>query len=135
MQKKRVVFNYPPHLVDHPVISKLVRDYDLEVNILRARITPKEEGRVVLEMTGKRASVDGAINYLKEIGVEIQSLAQDVKWHEDRCIHCTACIAVCPTKALDVKRPEMQVSFRRDRCIACEICIPVCPYQAMEILF
>ncbi|MGZ3494021.1 MAG: 4Fe-4S binding protein, partial [Thermodesulfobacteriota bacterium] len=49
--------------------------------------------------------------------------------------HCTACISVCPTKALDVQRLNMEVSFKRDKCIACELCIPVCPYQAMEILF
>jgi len=135
MQKKRVVFSYPPHLVGHPVISKMVKDYDLEVNILRARITPKEEGRLVLEIFGKRQSVEAGINYVKEMGVEIQPLAQDVKWHEERCTHCTACISICSSKALDVKRPEMVVSFNRDRCIACELCIPVCPYQAMEILF
>jgi len=135
MQKKRVVFNYPPHLVDHPMISRLVKDFDLEVNILRARITPNEEGRLVLEITGKKQALEAGINYVKEMGVDIQPLAQDVKWHEDRCTHCTACISICRTKALDVKRPEMVVSFSRDRCIACELCIPVCPYQAMEVLF
>ena len=135
MQKKRVVFNYPPHLVDQPVISRLVKDFDLTVNILRARITPKEEGRLVLEITGKRQALEAGINYIKELGVEIQPLAQDVKWHEDRCTHCTACISICPPKALDVDRKTMEVSFKRDKCIACELCIPVCPYQAMEILF
>jgi ferredoxin len=135
MQKKRVVFNYPSHLVDQPVISKLVKDYDLTVNILRARITPKEEGRLVLEMEGKRSALEAGLNYMKEIGVEVQSLAQDVKWYEDRCTHCTACISVCHPQALDVNRKTMEVSFNRDKCIACELCIPVCPYQAMEILF
>jgi ferredoxin len=135
MQKKRVVFNYPPHIVEQPVISKLVKDFDLTVNILRARITPKEEGRLVLEMTGKRQALEAGINYVKELGVDIQPLAQDVKWHEDRCTHCTACISICPPKALDVDRRTMEVSFNRDKCIACELCIPVCPYQAMEILF
>jgi ferredoxin len=135
MQKKRVVFNYPSHLVDQPVISKMIKDFDLVVNILRARITPKEEGRLVLEITGKKSNLDAGFKYLSEIGVEIQPLAQDVKWHEDRCTHCTACISICPTKALDVKRTHMEVSFNRDKCIACELCLPVCPYQAMEILF
>ena len=135
MQKKRVVFNYPPHIVEQPVISKLVKDFDLTVNILRARITPKEEGRLVLEITGKKQSLEAGINYIREMGVEIQSLAQDVKWHEDRCTHCTACISICHPKALDVDRSTMEVSFNRDKCIACELCIPVCPYQAMEILF
>ncbi len=135
MQKKRLVLSYPPHIVETPVISKLVKDYDLTVNILRARITPKEEGRLVLEVTGKRQALEAGINYIKEVGVEIQPLAQDVKWHEDRCTHCTACISICPPKALDVDRKTMEVSFNRDKCIACELCIPVCPYQAMEILF
>ena len=102
---------------------------------MRARITPREEGRLVLEITGKKASIEAGFKYLSEIGVEVQSLAQDVKWHEDRCTHCTACISVCPSKALDVDRKTMVVAFDRDKCIACENCIPVCPYQAMEILF
>jgi ferredoxin len=135
MQKKRVVFTYPQQLVDQPIITRLVKDFDLTINILRARITPKDEGRMVLEIIGKRSSLEAGINYVKEIGVEIQPLAQDVKWHENRCTHCTACISVCPSKALDVDRKTMEVAFNRDRCIACENCIPVCPYQAMEILF
>jgi L-aspartate semialdehyde sulfurtransferase ferredoxin len=135
MQKKRIVLNYPSHLVDQPVISNLVKDYDLIVNISRARITPREEGRLVLEITGKKSGIEAGFKYLHEIGVRVQPLAQDVKWHEDRCIHCTACTGVCPTKALDVDRTTMEVSFKRERCIACELCIPACPYQAMEILF
>ena len=79
MQKKRIVLNYPQHLVDLPVISKLVKDYDLIVNIMRARITPNEEGRLVLELTGKRTGMEAGFKYLSEIGVEIQPLAQDVK--------------------------------------------------------
>lgn len=135
MQKRKIIFSYPPHLVDQPVISRMVKDFDLTVNILRARITPKEQGRLVLEITGKRQALEAGINYVKEMGVEIQPLAQDVKWHEDRCTHCTACISICPTKALDLDRKQMAVSFKRDKCIACELCIPVCPYQAIEILF
>ncbi len=135
MYKKRVVFSYPPHLVDQPVISRLVKDFDVTVNILRALVTPKEQGRMVLEISGARSAVEAGINYIKEMGMELQPLAQDVKWHDDRCIHCTACISICPTKALDVNRSSMEVSFHRDKCIACELCIPACPYQAMEILF
>ena len=101
MQKKRVVLSFPPHLIDQAVTYRLIKDFDLMINILRARITPKEQGRLVMEITGKKQALDAGINYLKEVGVEIQPLAQDVKWHEDRCVHCTACVSICPTKALD----------------------------------
>ncbi len=135
MQKKRVVLSFPPHMIDQAVTYKLIKEYDLMINILRARITPREQGRLVLEITGKKPALDAGIEYLKEVGVEIQPLAQEIKWREERCTHCTACISICPTKALDVNRGEMSVSFKREKCIACELCIPVCPYRAIEILF
>ena len=135
MQKKRVILSYPPHLIGQPVIYRLIKDHDLMVNILRASITPKERGQLVLEMTGKRPGLEAGIAYLKELGVEIQPLAQEVKWHEDRCTHCTACISICPTQALNLDRTRMEVSFRSEKCIACNLCIPACPYRAVEILF
>ena len=33
-----------PHLIDQPITYKLIKDYDLMINILRARITLKEQG-------------------------------------------------------------------------------------------
>lgn len=135
MHKKRVVLSFPPQLIDQAVTYRLIKDFDLMINIMRARITPKEQGRLVVEITGKKPALDAGINYLKEVGVEIQPLAQDVKWHEDRCVHCTACVSICPPKALELDRTSMEVSFKKDKCIACELCLPVCPYQAMEILF
>ena len=56
------------------MISRLIKDYDLEVNIMRARITPREEGRLVLEITGKRANIEAGFKYLSDIGVEVQPL-------------------------------------------------------------
>jgi Fe-S-cluster-containing dehydrogenase component len=50
-------------------------------------------------------------------------------------VHCTACISVCPTAALQVNRADMTVSFDSEKCIGCELCIPVCIYKAMEIQF
>lgn len=135
MHKKRVVLSFPPQMIDQAVTYRLIKDFDLMINIMRARITPKEQGRLVVEITGKKPALDAGINYLKEVGVEIQPLAQDVKWHEDRCVHCTACVSICPPKALELDRTSMEVAFKKDKCIACELCLPVCPYQAMEILF
>jgi len=105
------------------------------VNILRGNITPKEQGRLVIELTGKKRNLDAGMAYLSGLGVEVQSLAQDIKWYEKKCTHCTACIPICPSSALNVDREKMLVSFVKDKCIACELCIPVCPYRAIEIHF
>jgi len=135
MATKRLVLNFPPHLIDQPVTYQLITKYGLQVNILRARITPREWGRLVVEFTGSKKSLDAGLRFATELGVDIKPLAQDVQWHEARCIECTACTSICPTGALSVARPEMDLSFDRDKCIACELCVPTCPYDAVEIMF
>ncbi len=135
MPKKKVVLNFPPHLIDQPITYKLIKEHGLVVNILKARITPKEWGRMVVELRGSKEKMDSGMNYLEKIGVEVEPLAGEVRWLEERCIHCTACLTPCPTRALDVHRPHMTVAFDKEKCIACELCLGVCPYSAIEVLF
>jgi Fe-S-cluster-containing dehydrogenase component len=133
MSKKKVVLNFPPHLIDQPVTYRLIAEQGLKVNILRARITPKEWGNMVVELNGNKAKVKAGLDFLTELGVEVEFLAEEVKWREESCIHCTACLAPCPTQALYVDRATMMVGFDREKCIACELCLNVCPYRAVEI--
>jgi L-aspartate semialdehyde sulfurtransferase ferredoxin len=133
MSKKKVVLNFPPHLVDEPITYRLIAEQGLKVNILRARITPKEWGNMVVELNGKKTRIEEGLDFLRELGVEVELLAEEVKWREERCIHCTACLAPCPTQALHVDRATMMVAFDEEKCIACELCLNVCPYRAVEI--
>lgn len=135
MTKKRLVLTFPAQLVDEPITYHLIKDYELMVNILRANVTADEEGRMVIEISGEKPALEKGVKYLAELGVKVQPLAQDVKWHKERCDHCTACIPICPTAALSLDRKTMQVSFDSKKCIICGLCVPVCPYKAIEILF
>ncbi len=135
MKKTKVVLRFPPDLTDQPVTYNLIKEYDLMVNILRGHITPKEEGMLVLEVTGTRKQLDKGMDYLAEIGIETQKLSKDVRWSKDRCTHCTACTSLCPTHALSVERDTMSVDFDKAKCIACGMCVTVCPYDAMELQF
>jgi ferredoxin len=135
MAKKRIVLTFPPSLVSQPITYHLVKDYDLKFNIMRGVVTPDEEGRLVLEISGDKKSLNEGVEYLKEQGINIESLAHDIKWHENKCTHCTACVPACPTGARYVNRETMEVGFDKEKCIACELCIPVCPFNALAINF
>ena len=130
---KRVVLHFPRNLVDQPIIYRLVRDYDLMFNILKASVTPKEEGLLVLELSGEEKDYEKGVRYLAEVGVEIQSLSRDVYRDEVRCTHCGACITICPTHAFDLEPLTRKVNFLDEKCIACGLCIKACPPRAMEI--
>jgi ferredoxin len=129
------VLRFPRRLVERPIISRLVKDYDLEFNILKASITPEQEGLLVLELKGNQNEYDKGIEFLIKAGVKIQSLSQDVTRNEERCTHCGACITVCPTGAFRVDPGTRLVIFDNKKCIACGLCIPACPPHAMEVHF
>jgi ferredoxin len=135
MAKKRIVLTFPPSLVSQPITYHLVKDYDLKFNIMRGVVTPDEEGRLVIELSGSKSSLEDGVHYLKGQGINIESLAHDIKWHENKCTHCTACIPACPTEAMSVNRETMEVSFDKEKCIACELCISICPFKALVISF
>ena len=132
---KRRVLHFPKRLVDRPIVSRLVRDFDLEFNILKALVTPEEEGLLVLELSGEQEEYDKGIRYLTETGVKIQSLSQDVLRNEERCTHCGACITICPSGAFELDSVTRQVDFYDEKCVACGLCIKACPPRAMEVHF
>jgi len=132
---KRIVLHFPSRLVDQPIVYRLIKDHDLEFNILKASVIPDEEGLMVLELSGEQASYDKGIEYLAKTGVRMQSLSQDVLLNKERCTHCGACITICPYDAFELDTVTRQVSFYDDKCIACGLCIKACPPRAIELHF
>ena len=132
---KRIVLHFPRRLVDRPIVYRLVKDYNLEFNILKAFFTPQEEGLMVLEISGEQKDYDKGIKYLTKSGVRIQSLSQDVIRNEERCTHCGACITICPTGAFEFEPLTRRVKFDNEKCLACGLCIKACPPRAMELHF
>ncbi|MBP7056289.1 MAG: 4Fe-4S binding protein [Candidatus Omnitrophica bacterium] len=133
MVSKRIVLKFPHKLVDQPIVYKLVKEYDLMFNILQAKITPQEEGVMVLELKGVKENYAEGIKYLTGIGVRVEPLDQDVTRDEDRCTHCGACVVVCPTGALSSDVRTRKVIFDAEKCIACELCVRACPSRAMVV--
>lgn len=132
---KRIVLHFPKRLTSQPLVYRLVKDFDLEFNILKASVTPGEEGLLVMELTGEQRDYDKGVKYLTDAGVKIQSLSQDVVRNEERCTHCGACITLCPSGAFSLEPGTRRVIFDNSKCVVCELCIKACPPRAMELYF
>ena len=133
MYARKIVIRYSADFVEEPIIYELVKKHDLVFNILKARIFPRREGVIVLELTGTKENFDSGIRFLKEKGLKVESLSKSVSQNLDRCVHCGACTAFCPTGALYFDREAWQVHFAPERCNGCELCVTACSARAMEI--
>lgn len=128
----KIVLHFPQQTWDRPIVCMLAKEFDLCFSISKAEITHEEEGLVVLDLSGAESEYRKGIKFLKEQGVRVEPLERDVTRVEAKCTHCGACLAVCPTEALDVDRATGIVSFDPGKCVACELCIAACPPRAMQ---
>ena len=133
MSNRIFVLKFPKENIDQPIICKLVREYGVEFNILKADITLQQEGVMVLELMGHKAKVDQGIRYLKGVGVQVEKVAAGIRRDDEKCFQCGACTGICPTGALSIQRPDMAVLFEPDKCSGCGLCVAVCPVRAMAV--
>ena len=136
MAKKRLDLTFPPRQSLKPVVYHLVKDYDLLVNIYRAKVTPEEDGYLVLDVTGSAANIERAVGWVTTFNVRVDDANKGVLLDADLCTSCGNCLTHCPTDALSVRdRSTMKVVFDSGLCIECLSCIPVCPFGALRATF
>ena len=69
----RVKLFFPEALIREPIVATLVRRFDITPNIRRASIEP-DIGWMVLDLVGDPADVRRGVDWLHEIGVEVDQL-------------------------------------------------------------
>ena len=132
MKSKNVLLIFDRKIMYKPIIYRLARDFDIVFNVLEAKILPKLEGRLILELRGTEESINRSIDYLTVEGVQVQTLADKIIRDDERCVHCGACTSVCRVDALSINRTTMEVNFDHEMCVACGLCKIACPVDAMS---
>ena len=133
---KKLMLFFPRCECEKPIIYHLVKDYNLVVNVFRAKVTPEEEGYLVLDVTGTEDDIERALAFVKTFNVSINYSGKGVTRDENSCTHCGHCITHCPTGALRID-DEMtrEVIYSEADCIECLACIGVCPFDALASAF
>ncbi|MFO8003054.1 NIL domain-containing protein [Thioalkalivibrio sp.] len=134
---RKLYLYFPKSETEKPIVYHMVKDYDLVINIFRAKVTPEEEGYLVLDVTGEEANIDKALEFLDEFDVEINSAGKrGFRWESEVCTHCGNCLPHCPTAALQIADPRTrEIQFVEEQCIECLACMPNCPYGACRSVF
>ena len=133
---KKLMLWFPKCECEQPIVYHLVRDYDLFINVFRAKVTPEEEGYLVLDVTGTEENIQRAMEYIRTFDVSINFTGKGLTWNEDRCTGCGNCLTHCRTGALYIPdRETMKVSFLDSKCLECLGCLRACPYGAITSAF
>ena len=78
MTNVRVKLTFPEHLVKQPIIARMVREFNVLPNIRRASVE-ETMGWIVCELGGEAESVDKSIAWLRDLGVQVDLLADVVE--------------------------------------------------------
>ncbi len=136
MITRKYMLWFPRSETEKPIVYHLVKDYNLIINIFRAKVTPEEEGFLVLDVTGEAQDIDRGMDFVKTFNVSINEGGRGLRWDADKCTHCGNCLSHCPTDALHIPdRKTMQVAFDEKLCIECMSCIENCPFGACASIF
>ncbi|MBM3709708.1 MAG: hypothetical protein FJW61_04735 [Actinobacteria bacterium] len=133
MISKRIVLTFPEKIVTKPITYKLVKEYDLQFNILRAEITADIEGKALIEIKGSKEKVEAGLKYLEKEGVTIQDASKDIIIDKEKCISCGVCPSLCITSALFLDKNSYELIFDKDKCILCGFCENSCPVNAIKL--
>ncbi len=133
---QKLMFHFPKCECEKPIIYHLVKDHDLMVNVFRAKVTPEEEGYLVLDVTGTKEQIQAGIEFVKTFNVTVNYSGKGVTRDDNRCTHCGYCTPYCPTGALSIANAETrEILYNEKDCIECLACIRVCPFGACASAF
>jgi hypothetical protein len=77
MARTRVRLTFPASLVQEPILYRLVKDFDILINIRRAEVKV-DHGWVALEMEADQETLDRGVAWLRQRGVQVDPIERDV---------------------------------------------------------
>ena len=77
MARMRVRLTFPPALIQEPIVYRLVKDFDIVINIRRADVKA-DHGWIVLELEADEGALQRGVKWLKDQGVQVDPIERDV---------------------------------------------------------
>ncbi len=130
--KTKFLINFPATQSQEPVVYKLVAEFGLKVNILKASIDINLQGHMLAEVEGQSDKISEAIEYLEGVNIEVDFVKSTIHRIENKCVDCGLCTTVCGSKALRIGHDtDWKLVYDDSRCVGCNLCIQACPLQAI----
>ncbi len=123
----KLQLRFPSHLHEVPNTAEVILETGARINIERAYVDAVRS-EIIIDVPNDKA--EQVVSLFKQKGVEVRKLVKLITWDEDRCIHCGACISVCPAGVFRFDH-TWQITLEEEKCIRCNVCIKACPMCAL----
>ena len=77
MARTRVRLTFPSSLIQEPILYRLVKDFDIVINIRRADVKANH-GWIALELEGDEGTLERGVKWLEDRGVQVDPIERDV---------------------------------------------------------
>lgn len=134
MKTIKLSLQYPLNSITTPLVSNLIRKFNVEVNILHANISLNKIGTLTADIAGEEKDIQDALDYIEnQDGIKYKLFNKKLIWQEEDCVHCGACTAVCPSNALTMNKETWCLEFIKEECLVCGLCAKACPLNVMSL--
>lgn len=127
----KLLLRFPSHLHERPYTAEIILETGAKINIDRAYVDAVH-AEVVVDVPDDKAR--RVVELFKERGVEVRILKKLIVWDEMRCVHCGACVSICP-KGVFRFDADWRVTLDEGKCVQCGVCINACPMRALALFY
>jgi ferredoxin len=125
----KLLLRFNTKVIKEPVIATAILRTKVLINIVRAHVETTS-GEVVVDVPNE--TVDQVFKTFSELGVDVYKLEKPIIRSDEECVHCGACISVCPLKVFSFDK-DWTVKLDSSHCVQCGACIPSCPHRALSL--
>ena len=125
----RILLRFSEKIVEEPIISQIILDLKVPINIITAQVSSKG-GEVLVEVPDQ--SLEKVVKAFRRRGATV-SIPKLIEIDSEKCISCGACVTLCPVEAITIDE-DASVIFDKEKCIGstCGACVDACPSRAIR---
>ncbi len=120
---------FRPDVIRRPILAETILETGTMIDIELARVDGSS-GEIVISVPDE--SCRNIVNVLKNKNVDVTKLGEAIVKDEENCVHCGACVSVCPVDAISYEH-DWRVKIDKTACVQCGTCIHACPVNVIRL--
>jgi NAD-dependent dihydropyrimidine dehydrogenase PreA subunit len=116
-------------ILTKPIMAEAILETGVLLNISQAHFD-RSHGEVIADV--ESGKFDVMCKALTNKGAVVTKLNIPIRWDENECVECGACVSVCPTKVFSIAE-DFSLDVDDTKCIQCGTCVDMCPHNALSL--